>query len=174
MRRSESRGTPLPCDCVFRTVFRACHNRFRECVQTEKRLSMVTLERSATSVGKCCYGRKIEEYMADFCNLGRRLLDDSLHQVFRFHFVMGADWRLCCKHLNVDRGTFFHKVYRIESILGRAFREIEPYALFPLDEYFGTVLPRTTPPVVEIIEPNHRRRRRRRKSPAGGLLLKIA
>jgi hypothetical protein len=38
--------------------------------------------------------------------------------------------------LNIDRGTFFHTVYRIEQKLGRAFRELEPYSLFPLDEYF--------------------------------------
>jgi hypothetical protein len=28
-------------------------------------------------------------------------------------------------------------VYRIEQRLGRVYRELEPYALFPLDEYFG-------------------------------------
>jgi hypothetical protein len=27
-------------------------------------------------------------------------------------------------------------VYRIEQKLGRVFRELEPYSLFPLDEYF--------------------------------------
>ena len=37
----------------------------------------------------------------------------------------------------MDRGTFFHSVYRIEHKLGRVFAELEPYALFPLDEYFG-------------------------------------
>ena len=39
--------------------------------------------------------------------------------------------------LKMDRGTFFHAVYRIQQKLGRVFREVEPYALFPLDEYFG-------------------------------------
>jgi hypothetical protein len=37
----------------------------------------------------------------------------------------------------MDRGNFFHSVYRIEQKLGRGFRELEPYALFPLDEYFN-------------------------------------
>ena len=36
----------------------------------------------------------------------------------------------------MDRGMFFHAIYRIEQKLGRKFRELEPYALFPLDEYF--------------------------------------
>ena len=38
----------------------------------------------------------------------------------------------------MDRGTFFHSVYRIQEKLGHAFSELEPYALFPLDEYFHT------------------------------------
>jgi hypothetical protein len=36
----------------------------------------------------------------------------------------------------MDRGIFFHAVYRIEQKLGRAFREVTPYPLFPLDDYF--------------------------------------
>lgn len=37
----------------------------------------------------------------------------------------------------MDRGNFFHEVYRIQQKLGRIYRELEPYSLFPLDEYFG-------------------------------------
>ena len=59
------------------------------------------------------------------------------HRVFKFHFLLGADWKLCCRRLNMDRGNFFHMVYRIEQRLGRVFRELEPYGLFPLDEYFN-------------------------------------
>ena len=36
----------------------------------------------------------------------------------------------------MDRGTFFHEIYRITERLGRVFRELQPYPLFPLDEYF--------------------------------------
>jgi len=50
--------------------------------------------------------------------------------------LLGADWRLCTRRLGMDRGNFFHMVYRIEQKLGRAFRELKPYALYPLDEYF--------------------------------------
>ena len=40
----------------------------------------------------------------------------------------------------MERGSFFHTVYRIEQKLGRVFRELKPYSLYPLDEYFnGTV-----------------------------------
>ena len=37
----------------------------------------------------------------------------------------------------MDRGEFFHEVYRIQQKLGRAFRELEPYGLWPLPEYFS-------------------------------------
>jgi hypothetical protein len=39
--------------------------------------------------------------------------------------------------MNLDRGSFFHTVYRIEQRLGRAFAETRPYSIYPLDEYFG-------------------------------------
>jgi hypothetical protein len=83
------------------------------------------------------YSRKREDFIADFCLVSRRTLTDSEYRIFRFHFVLGADWKLCCRQLGVDRGTFFHMVYRIEQRLGRAFAELEPYSLYPVDEYFG-------------------------------------
>jgi hypothetical protein len=82
------------------------------------------------------WGRKDEEYIADFCLVSRRNLEDFEYRLFRYHFLLGADWKLCCRRLGLDRGNFFHAVYRIEQKLGRVFRELEPYSLFPLDEYF--------------------------------------
>ncbi|MGI8741740.1 MAG: hypothetical protein ACR2NN_04055 [Bryobacteraceae bacterium] len=38
--------------------------------------------------------------------------------------------------MNIDRGAFFHNVYRLQQKLGRVFRELQPYALYPLNEYF--------------------------------------
>lgn len=74
--------------------------------------------------------------MADFCLVSRRALSEFEHKLFRFHFLLGADWKLCARRLGVDRGNFFHGVYRIQAKLGRAYRDTEPYALFPVDEYF--------------------------------------
>ena len=49
----------------------------------------------------------------------------------------------------MERGDFFHEVYRIQQKLGRAFRELEPFALYPLNEYFGgTVKGKATTPVI--------------------------
>ena len=100
-------------------------------------MSRVQLEFCRGKDSRVAYGRKTEEFMADFCLVSRRALSPFEYDVFRFHFLLGAEWKLCCWRLHIDRGTFFHTVYRIEQKLGRVFRELEPYSLFPLDEYFG-------------------------------------
>ena len=99
-------------------------------------MSHASAEFIAGREGKLTWGRKDEEYIADFCLVSRRALDELEYRVFKFHFLLGADWRLCTRRLNIDRGNFFHIVYRIEQKLGRVYRELEPYGLFPLDEYF--------------------------------------
>ncbi len=87
------------------------------------------------------WSRKEEEYIADFETVSRRHLDDWHYKVFRYHFVLGADWRLCSRKLGISRGYFFHATYRIEQRLGRVFYELEPYALYPPHDYFIFRLP---------------------------------
>jgi hypothetical protein len=97
----------------------------------------VSLESNPGRQRKSVWGLKNEEFVADFCLVSRRVLDDYQHKIFKFHYLLGADWKLVCRQMNIDRGTFFHEIYRIEEKLGRTFRELEPHALFPVDEYFG-------------------------------------
>jgi hypothetical protein len=97
----------------------------------------VSLEAIPGRKHKAVYSRKDEEYIADLCLVSKRVLSESDYQIFKFHFLLGADWKLCCQRLNMDRGNFYHQVYRIQERLGRVYAELEPYALFPLDEYFG-------------------------------------
>lgn len=122
-----------PCNCVLRAVFRLCFNKFREVALTPARLHA---------------GRKNEEYMADFCLIAKRTLTEEEHAIFRYHFMLGAQWSLCCRKLSIDKGSFFHAVYRIEQKLGRTFRDLEPYALFPLDDYFHGGLRNAGPEIV--------------------------
>jgi hypothetical protein len=129
----------VPCHCVFRAVFRACYNRFRECAASGAQISAVRWGRANGRQGLQIYSRLREEYVADFCLVSRRALDDEEHRIFRLHFLLGADWKLCCRQLKMDRGEFFHWIYRIEQKLGRVFAELKPYPLFPLDEYFASV-----------------------------------
>ncbi|HSU57953.1 MAG TPA: hypothetical protein VLI55_01465 [Bryobacteraceae bacterium] len=122
---------------MFRAIFRACYARFRSCASKEKYVSRVSLEANPGRQRKSVWGLKNEEYIADFCLVSRRTLNDSEYTLFKYHFLLGAEWPLCCKKLKIDRGTFFHELYRVQQKLGRTFRELEPHPLFPLDEYFN-------------------------------------
>lgn len=138
LRSTQKNKEGRPCNCVLRAIFRACFNRFRYCVEKEKHISQATLDLSPGSPDRrFSWGRKDEEYAADFYLVSKRNLTAAEWQLFRYHFLLGADWRLCAIRLKMDRGNFFHAVYRIEQKLGKIFMELEPYALFPLDEYFG-------------------------------------
>ncbi|MGO4882199.1 MAG: hypothetical protein ACLP59_15405 [Bryobacteraceae bacterium] len=103
----------------------------------DRYVSRVQIEFCSGKDTRRTYGRKVEEYIADFCLVSRNALNPLEHDIFRYHFLLGGDWKLCCWRLGIDRGTFFHIVYKIEQKLGRVFRELEPHGLFPLDEYFG-------------------------------------
>jgi hypothetical protein len=133
-----SRGSAVaPCNCALRGIFRVCLNRFRQCVEEQHRVKPVSLEFSGRRSRRASWGgRKNEEFAADFYLISKRCLTEEEFRIFRYHFLLGADWRLCCRKLKLDRGEFFHSVYRIEQRLGRAFREMRPFALYPVDEYF--------------------------------------
>ncbi|HUP05355.1 MAG TPA: hypothetical protein VMU19_15260 [Bryobacteraceae bacterium] len=85
---------------------------------------------------------KNEEYLADVQLVAQRVLTELEFQLFRFHYLLGADWKACSKRLNLDRGSFFHGIYRVEEKLGRAFAETAPYPLFPLADYFAGIVRR--------------------------------
>ena len=53
------------------------------------------------------WGRKDEEYMADFILVSRRTLDELEYRIFSSHFLLGADWNLCCRRLNIGSRHFF-------------------------------------------------------------------
>jgi hypothetical protein len=123
-------------------------------VEKEKSLSQVTLGYSPHGGGRITWGRKDEEYIADFYLVTRRFLSPEEWRVFSYHYLLGADWKLCTRRLGLDRGNFFHAIYRIQEKLGKVFREIAPYSLYPLDEYFfgrtleeGGVKPCTVVPI---------------------------
>jgi hypothetical protein len=77
--------------------------------------------------------------MADFVIVSRRTLEDLDYGLFRSHFLLGADFKLCCRQYHIDRGTFFHHIYTIQERLGRVFAELAPYPLYPVAEYFSGV-----------------------------------
>ncbi len=87
--------------------------------------------------GSHTWGRKDEEFMADFILVSRRMLTEEEYGIFTCHFLLGADYQLCCRRLGIEKGDFFHGIYRIEQALGRIFRELEPYSLYPIDQYYN-------------------------------------
>jgi hypothetical protein len=129
-------GREAPCQCVLRAVFRACYNRFRECAAVSQ-VGGVTLDFRPGHEGRRSYSRKREEFVADFCIISRRVLDEFEQRIFRYYFLLGAGWKLCCRQLQMDRGFFFHMVYRIQQKLGLAFAETVPYPLYPVIDYFA-------------------------------------
>lgn len=131
-RRAES-----PCNCVFRGIFRACYARFREYDIEGAQCGSVSLEQAHGPTGYRVYSRKREEFMADFCLVAQRELTEEEYRVFCYVFLLRADSRLCSRYLGVDRGAWYHAVYRIEVKLGRRFAEMRPYPLYPVDEYMG-------------------------------------
>ena len=126
-----------PCNCVLRNIFRACLKRFYFCADNEPYRSKVVLMPCQGYDVNATWTRTSEDYMADFYLVAKRTLTEEEFRIFRYHFLLGADWKLCSRRFGIDRGQFFHMVYRIEQKLGRQYREIRPYSLFPPDEYFG-------------------------------------
>lgn len=136
-------GAEPPCNCVFRAIFRACHERFRKCAASPRFSAAYYSEaQSARNRRHQTYGFRNEEYLADFILVSKRVLgeDTPAYRLFQYHLLLGADWKLCTRKLGMNRGEFFHEIYRIQQKLGRAFRELEPHALFPVAEYFGGVV----------------------------------
>ncbi len=90
----------------------------------EKHLTHARLGVIGGKVNRQVWGRRDEEYIADFCLVSRRFLDDEEYKLFRFHFLLGADWKLCCRQLKMERGLFFHSIYRMQQKLGRVFPSV--------------------------------------------------
>lgn len=137
LRPGINRDGKSPCNCVLRNIFRSCLRRFHFCAENEPYRSKVVLMPCQGHDVNCTWTRTSEDYMADFYLVARRTLNDQDFRLFRFHFLLGADWKLCCRQLNMERGTFFHAVYRIEQQMGKVYHELRPYSLHPTDEYFA-------------------------------------
>lgn len=142
-RRQARNGKMPTCNCVWRHIFRICLGRFRSLWEAQgsptRAMQDPTSGKPQNKPQRRITG---EDYLADFVLIAKRALAKRPlgHKIFKFHHLYGAEWTLCCRQLQMDRGSFFHETYRVEQMLGRAFFETLPYGLYPLDEYFaGTV-----------------------------------
>jgi len=142
----------VPCNCVFRAIFRICYRRYRECEAMAAHTNGIRVERGAGPSGYRLYSRRQQEYAADFALVGRRVLSSTDYDLFHLHYLLEADWRVCCHDLHLGRGAFFHRAYEIAERLGRAFAELRPYPLYPVAGYFEGVAQsrRAGPPPVAL------------------------
>jgi hypothetical protein len=117
-------------------AFRQCYTRWAECVSRAGSGSRA----SADPVGRpktYSYGRKTEEYIADFELTANRHLHGEERLLFRVHFLLGADAKLCARQFHTSEPEVKLRIIAIENKLGKVFRELKPYSLWPVRAYFG-------------------------------------
>ncbi len=82
------------------------------------------------------WGRKKEEYVADFESIAKRVLTEEQWKLFRLHYIKNSPWYIARVYLKLERAEFFQQTCLIERLVGRSLAETKPYALYPLDDYF--------------------------------------
>jgi hypothetical protein len=127
------------CNCVLRQIFRSCFARWR--MEQLRMIHSATTGYRILAVpgprGPCrrvVPGNTAAEYSADFEICARQVLRAADQRLFRMHFLRGRPWFDCVGPLGLDRGNFFHAVYRIEGRMGRALLDRQMY---PTQRYFG-------------------------------------
>ena len=151
------------CGCVLRRVFRACLSSYRHCQASMGSPGAVQLERVGHAQGRCSIiaSFKRSEYAADFVMLANRVLADRPLEraVFEAYHVDDLEWQVAAPRVNreihpprpLDRGRFFHAVYRVEMLLGKAIVDTRPYSLFPPNGYFsGFIIPPNSLPASRV------------------------
>ena len=128
-----------PCSCALRAIFKACYARFRNGLMKTNGAPVVNVALDNVPRGQRRgeFGWKANEYMADFYLTSKRTLTASEWRTFSYVYLLGADWKLYQQRLRVSRPHFRNVCAHIEAKLGRAFRELQPYSLYPVDEYFS-------------------------------------
>lgn len=132
-----------PCPCVLRAIFRTCANKYLRVRDEAGRYSQITYGLVALNLGAArrangrIYSFKAVEFVSDFDIIARRTLSERQRRILYDHIL--GDWRAreLAPRLGLDRGNFFHEVYRIMANLGRAFAETKPYPLYPVGQYFS-------------------------------------
>ena len=122
------------CDCTYRRVFRDCNERYRRFRQSGEWQPVKRLTRNGWSMGM-----PPVEFMVDFELTAWRALRGRPAEewaVFRHHHLGRVAWPECGCLVGLNRGDFYHAVYRVEMRVGRACMEARPYSVWPR-EYFA-------------------------------------
>lgn len=135
--RGTGRRVESVCQCVLRSIFRACFEKYHNLQVMTGAIGAPSYDRQKSTGLKRMWGIKRNEFIADFEIIARRALSADEHKLFTMYFLQNLKWEQCAGPLGVDRGNFFHGVYRIEAKVGRAFFETKPYGIYPIDEYMS-------------------------------------
>lgn len=125
------------CLCVWRGVFRDVYGRFKYCAESGYHKPISLDGTSGPQGRRTGYGIRHAEFMADFCLIAKRTLTPLEHTMFKYHFLLGADWKLCGQKMGLNKGQCFKVIYRLTQKLGRTFATLEPYGLYPVDVYLS-------------------------------------
>lgn len=123
------------CACVYRRIFRNCLRRYLNVERSQGGWYRCKTERSQAGTLMC--GFKDVEYAADVDLTAKRVLSRRQYLIFSLYHSRRLDWHKMCLKLGLSHGDFFHAVYVVEAILGRAFSELRPYPLYPFTKYFA-------------------------------------
>ena len=88
------------------------------------------------------FSRKNEEFVADFIGIARRALGPDTYEfkLFSFHILLGAADSLMCRQTGLDKRAWGRLKEQIIHVVALAYRDIQPFALFPVPDYFGKKL----------------------------------
>jgi len=121
---------------VYREVFRVCYRRFRQCARADRSARTVRFTHMPGGVDRrLVWTRRNEDYCADFQAAGRRALAPETYRVFRFYHLLGGSTDLVSRRIGVPRRDFFRLLAEIESIVGCELALMEPYSLYPPEDY---------------------------------------
>lgn len=130
------------CDCVYRAIFRAViAQRLKRTEVASMPLAHLTTPGPRTKSRGATWGWKKEEFRADVDLIARRELNEEDYRIFRLRWFRRLDAKQIGRIVQRSRGDVFHHVFAIEKGLGRRFLNVQPYALYPIDEYFAGKLP---------------------------------
>lgn len=130
------------CGCVCRRVFHVCHRRFRVCAGADAFARTVTFREVPRGVERrLMWIRRNEDYCADFQAAGRRALAGGHWQVFRFFHLLGGGPDLVAGRMRLNRTDFYRLLFEVETLVGRALAEMQPYSLYPPHEYMRGAQP---------------------------------
>jgi len=121
LRPDHGNSKDAPCPCCCRAVCKAVIAHCRHLVVQQDKPR-----------GK----RTVENYLSDVWLSAKRVLNEREFDIFRWHYLQGASFKVVCARLKLARGAFFHHCYRIEERMGLYWLlQLKPYSVFPISAY---------------------------------------